>query len=88
MEELTRNKVIDQHSNRMIEEAMIQESAHQILDKELEEMFQLQDMVQVQVQDQELRQFYLAQEVEIQEDILPNQDLAYLDLAYQEPNLE
>lgn len=68
-QELIKKKAIDQHSNQMIGEAMIQDIVLQQVDKVLVEMFQPQDMVQ--------NPTFQVQVLEIQVDILLNQVLVY-----------
>jgi len=72
-QELTKKKAIDQHSNQMIGEVMIQDIVLQQADKVLVEMCQLQDMELALVQDPTLQ----VQVLEIQADIMLNQVLDY-----------
>lgn len=82
-QELIKKKAIDQHSNQMIGEAMIQDIVLQQADKVLVEMCRPQDMEAVLVQDPTLQ----VQVLEIQVDILLNQVLVY-HLANQESEVD
>lgn len=82
-QELIKKKAIDQHSNQMIGEAMIQDIVLQQADKVLVEMCRPQDMEAVLVQDPTLQ----VQVLEIQADILLNQVLDYR-LVYHLANQE